>query len=426
MTEFVLPDRAQFNLMAEQALARAVRQNWHMAFLILGIEVAITDQSVSEGEVTAALILHVAEQLRSAIRKSDTLAHLGGTEFVVIADSIEKPEDMGIVAAKITRGLAGPFKVKGQAIPFAFNMGIAIYPYGGGTVSDLLHHADMALTKARKTDDVNYQYFTEKFNQKIGRRLRLESALRGVLARKELTIYYQPIFNLDDGALYGAEALLRWPSPEFGDISPVEIVPILEDSGLIIPIGYWIIETVLRQHQAWEAAGYAIQHLSINVSPKQLMHKNWNAQIDQLFSGYQSDASSLIFELTETAILTNLKEAGAALMQLRARGCRIFVDDFGTGYSSLDLLRQLPIAGLKVDQSFVADVQDKNSNTQFLDAVLVFAHSMGLTVVTEGIETKYQLEFLKKYPNQKGQGFYLGRPMPAEAFEQLLQKQHQQ
>lgn len=416
-----LPNRVYFDKAVQQALARIRRQDKGIAILMIDLD-GFKNVNDTLGHEAGDILLHrVTGRFLSVLRETDTLTRLGGDEFVLIVDNVQDPKDVAGVAHKLIRSLEGPFFIHGSKTNVSASVGIATYPDGGKTPSDLLRNADMALYEAKEAGRKTYRYFSEALNQQVIERMHLENALRDALDRDEITPCFQPIFNLDNHDLFGVEVLLRWRNKNF--VVPVEkLIGVLEDTGLIVAVGYTMIEKALQCYNEWCANGHEMSHVAINLSPKQLNHEHWEDSIQKLIKQYKVDPKNVVFELTESAILSDVDAARVSLTKLHDMGAQIFIDDFGTGYSSLSLIRNLPISGLKIDQSFVKDIQDTNSDVSLITSVLVFADSLNLTVVAEGIETEQQLSFLSQRKHHKGQGFYLAKPMFHDEFQKWLKQ----
>lgn len=418
-----ISNRVQFDQLAKKSLSRANRNNKNMAILIIDLD-RFKNVNDSLGHQIGDLLLQgVAKRFLAVLREEDTLARLGGDEFAIIADSIEKPDDAEIIARKLLSALEEPFFLKNHSITVSASIGIAEYPDAGDTVSILTRNADAALYKAKETGKNKFCYFTKKLNTEAMKNLYIENFLREALIKKKFLLVYQPIFNLLDSTLYGVEALLRWENYDYEQMNNDQVIPIAENSGLIVPIGYWVIEAAFNQYIKWKKEKGKEIKIAINLSPIQLSQHDFIFQIKELIQKLNINSNSIVFELTETAIVKDLELVAGALNKLNELGCKIYIDDFGTGYSGLSLIRKLPISGLKIDKSFVQNMHNDPKEEKLVKLIFLLAEHLNFIIVSEGLETEKQLELIRSYsPEQKGQGYYLAYPMSVEEIDKLLDK----
>lgn len=368
----------------------------------------------------------VAYRLQQQLRQSDTVARMGGDEFIVIINDLkydyeEAKRDVGRVAAQIGHALSKPFSIDKHDISTSFSIGIAIYPHDGEDGEILTRNADCAMYEAKEQGRNTYRFYAESLQQRGVRRLQLENGLKHALERNELRVFFQPKYDACNGKLVGAEALLRW---HFNGtwISPVEFIPLAEETGLILPIGEWVLNTALHTLAQWRNSELIDQsfHIGVNVSPQQFWHPDFSRRtLEILKSALPGSASGLELELTESCLLRPTEKSQRAFSELREAGIRFAVDDFGTGYSNLSYLKQFPLDVLKIDQSFVRDCIEDPSDATIIRAIIAMARGLGLDVIAEGVENQQHVHFLNEEGCYLLQGYLLAKPMPAEEFVQF-------
>ncbi|QGX39307.1 EAL domain-containing protein [Permianibacter aggregans] len=420
-----LPNRTLFNERLRHAIAHARRNQQRVALLFLDLD-RFKQINDSLGHSAGDLLLkQVANRLRANVREEDTVARLGGDEFTVMLEDIVTVESVGVVAGKILKACEKPFDLGGHEVVISPSIGISVYPDDGDDTATLLKNADMAMYHAKEQGRNNFQFFVSAMNEAMRRRITLESALRKALERDEFTLHYQPKMNIASGQITGLEALLRWRSAELGSIPPDEFIPLAEDTGLIIPIGEWVLRHACQQLSDWQQqVELPMVPIAVNLSIRQLMHGDLSQQIQQILNGYQLDPKWLHLELTESLVMTNAAQAVGRLNAIRAMGVRLAVDDFGTGYSSLSYLRRLPIDTIKIDKAFVRDITVDEDDATIIRTIIAMAHSLKLTVVAEGVETSEQLHFLREEGCEELQGYWLSKPLPANDVMAMLQRHH--
>jgi diguanylate cyclase (GGDEF)-like protein len=366
------------------------------------------------------LLVQAGHRLAHCVAGSDVVARLGGDEFAIVLAPLGDPADAATVAARVIAALAMPFHLQGHEIFVSASVGIACYPQDGANADMLLKSADMAMYSAKNSGRDNYQFYAAEMNEKAAHRLRIENQLRLALERGQFTLHYQPKAALAGGAIEGFEALLRWHHPELGQVAPLDFIGILEDTGLIIPVGEWVIAEVCRQLDQWRRAGRCVLPVAINLSVRQLQQAGLAASVGRIVGQAGVDPRLLEFELTESMLMADPEAAVATLKELKGLGMRLSVDDFGTGYSSLAYLKRFPLDALKIDRTFVRDLPGDPDDAAITRAVIGLAHSLGLAVVAEGVETVEQLRVLEEYGCDQIQGYYIARPLPAAECARFL------
>ena len=368
-----------------------------------------------------ALLTGVAERLHSIVREGDTVARLGGDEFVLILTEQARGDVVFRALQRILDEVSEPMMIGGQELCITCSAGVSLYPQDGRDVESLLKNADAAMYRAKERGRNNFQFYTAEMNAHAKERFALENDLRRALERDELLLHYQPKIDLATGAIVGAEALVRWQHPEQGLILPDRFISIAEDTGLIVPIGEWVVRTACVQNRAWLQAGLPPIAVSVNLSVRQFHQEGLVKMVERILNETGLAASYLEMELTESMVMHNAEQAIEILAALKKLGVRLSVDDFGTGYSSLNYLRRLPIDTLKIDRSFVQDIDSEDEEEGILARVIIsLGHSLKLKVIAEGVETAEELKFLRACGCDEVQGYYFSRPVAPPAFAQLL------
>jgi diguanylate cyclase (GGDEF)-like protein len=367
------------------------------------------------------LLQKVAERLSASVRDGDTVARLGGDEFILILNDQTGQEVIYRAMQRIIGKVAEPIEIDGEELTVTASAGISLYPQDGPDVETLLKNADAAMYRAKEKGRNNFQFYTAEMNRQVNERLKMEGSLRRALERGELELYYQPRIHVPSGALVGCEALLRWRHPELGLTLPERFIGLAEETGLIVPIGEWVIKSACAQARAWQKKERAPIAVSVNLSMRQFRQEALAGAVDDALRHSGLDPRLLEMELTESLVMQDTEIAIRVLERLRLTGVEISVDDFGTGHSSLSYLTRLPISALKIDQSFVQDVKGTGGPDEGIvaQAIISLAHNLKLKVVGEGVETQAQFEFLKKHSCDEVQGYHFGRPMPAQEFERF-------
>ncbi|WP_137894997.1 EAL domain-containing protein [Ramlibacter sp. 2FC] len=419
-----LPNRLLFRDRLHHAMARSDRSKEIIAVMFLDLDRFKTINDTLGHDAGDLLLREVSSRLCQCVRAEDTVARLGGDEFTIILEQIGKAEDAAVIANKILETLTPPFTLSGQETFVTSSIGITVYPSDSADFDGLVKNADTAMYRAKGGGGNGYRFFTPEMNAKAGERLKMESGLRRALERNEFVVYYQPKVDLRSGKILGAEALLRWRHPEWGLVSPSEFVPILEETGLIEPVGEWVLRTVCMQIRSWQA-NPAIPPLcvAVNLSGRQLQRGNLATTIGSLLEETGLAPHWLELEVTESMLMHDPEFAADMLRQIRAKGIMsIDVDDFGTGYSSLSYLKRFPIDSLKLDKSFVQGLPNDEDDIAISKAVIALAHSLKLKVIAEGVETSEQFESLRQHECDVIQGYIVSPPLPADAFAQLARE----
>ena len=410
-----LPNRTLLADRVTQAIARAHRVDGRVALLFLDLDrFKIVNDSL--GHLMGDLLLKaVAARLSACLRDGDTAARPGGDEFIVSLPDVADAPEAATVAARIIAALARPFEIEGQVLHAACSIGIALYPDDGDGAESLIRNADTAMHHAKESGRASFQFFNAQMTERVSHRLSTETSLRRALEHAEFRLHYQPLIDLASGRVVGAEALLRWPQPDARMVSPAEFIPIAEDTGLIVPLGAWVLREACGQARAWQAQWPGLR-IAVNLSARQFRQQDLVAMIAHVLSDTGLDPSLLELELTEGMLLHDVEDAARTLARLHAMGLRLAIDDFGTGYSSLAYLKRFPIHTLKIDRSFVRDIDTDPDDAAIVTAIIAMARGLNLTVTAEGVETAQQAAFLGSLACAQVQGFHFGRPMPPEDF----------
>ena len=416
-----LPNRLLLGDRIEHAMQRAQREEMQIALLFLDMDRFKNINDTLGHPVGDELLKQMAQRLRDLVRQDDTVARLGGDEFVILMESIDDPQDCAVLARKVIESIRVPFIVGEHTLHLTVSIGISIFPDDGADSATLIRNADAAMYRAKEIGRNDYHFYTAALTSRAFERLTMETALRRALEQGELVVYYQPKVDLKSGVIRGAEALIRWRHPEMGMVPPDRFIPVAEESGLIEPIGEWVLLSACRQMAAWLKAGYPLDHLAVNVSGRQFQRQGIVAALERVLADTGLDGRHVELEITESVIMEVGDDAANALAALRERGATIAIDDFGTGYSSLAYLKHLPVTKLKIDHSFVRDIPADANDVAITRAIVAMGQSLQLEVVAEGIETIEQMEFLRQLGCDEGQGYAFSRPVPAEDMERLLQ-----
>ncbi len=415
-----LPNRMLFSDRVTQALTSAQRNKEEVAVLFLDLDRFKLVNDMMGHAVGDNVLREVAGKLRRCIRKNDTIARLGGDEFTIILPRVDSTEGVGKVAEKIIKALQKPWVLGQKEFYLTASVGIAVFPHDGSDAEAILKHADIAMYRAKEQGGNSYQFYTPDMNTKIWERLTMENSLRHALKRNEFVVHYQPQVNIITKDITGVEALVRWNHPKCGMVMPSEIIPLAEDTDLIVPIGEWVLYTACAQNKAWQKAGYPPMRITVNLSMRQFLQKNLLETITKILKRTGLDPAWLELEITETMALEDIDFTIKVLRELRNMGIQIAMDDFGTGYCSINYLKRFPIDTLKIDRSFVADVINNPQDAAIITTVIFLAQNLQLKIIAEGVETKEQLTFLEERQCYDMQGNLFSRPVPVEQFEKML------
>jgi diguanylate cyclase (GGDEF)-like protein/PAS domain S-box-containing protein len=415
-----LPNRNLFQDRLTQAMALAKRNAWPMAVLFIDLDRFKLVNDTLGHAAGDKLLKEAAERLRSCIRASDTVGRLGGDEFAAILSELAKPGDAGLVAQKIVDAFKRPFDLEAKQTYVTASVGVTLYPADSDNAEALVVNADAAMYRAKEQGRDNYQYFTRDMNERAVQRVQMEIALRRALERGEFRLFYQPKADLGTGRICGFEALLRWEHPDKGMVLPGEFIPVLEETGLIVQAGEWVLRTACAQIKAWQAAGLKVPPISVNLSARQFEQKNLKGAVGQILSDAKVDPSLIEFEITESLLMNDPEGAARTLHDLKDSGVKLSMDDFGTGYSSLGYLKRFPIDTLKIDRTFVRDISTDADDATLTRAIINLAQNLRLNVVAEGVETEAQLAFLCLNGCDEMQGYLFARPTTAEECGRML------
>jgi diguanylate cyclase (GGDEF)-like protein/PAS domain S-box-containing protein len=412
-----LPNRSLFYDRIYHGLARARRGNSKIALMLLDID-RFKNINDSLGHDAGDLMLKaISTRLMEGVRDMDTVARLGGDEFVVVLEGVHDLEDVMFVANKLLVTIAQPMEISGHEITSTVSIGVSIFPEDGSDTDELLKHADIAMYKAKEAGKNNCQFYTKGMNATAVNYLLLENDLRRALDLHQFTLHYQPQIDLKTGDLMGVEALVRWQHPDRGLVSPAHFIPLAEETGLIVPIGEWVLREACRQQKLWLDAGKKVGKVAVNLSPRQFRQKNFPGKVEAILRETQLAPEYLELEITESCAMEHAGETINQLNQLNQMGMYLAIDDFGTGYSSLAYLQRFPIQKLKIDRSFVNDIHDDMHDAAITKTIIALAHSMQLRVVAEGVETEHQAEWLRQRGCDQAQGFLYAKPMSPKQFE---------
>ncbi len=415
-----LPNRTLFEDRLTVALAQAHRKEQSVAVMFLDLDrFKIVNDTVGH-TFGDQLLQNVAERLNGLLREGDTVARMGGDEFTVLLPEVTQAGDAVEIAERILETLRQPWRINNREFHVTTSIGIAIYPSDGEDAESLIRNADTAMYRAKEQGRDKFELFTAAMNASMVERLALENSLRRGLERDEFVVHYQPQVNIRSGRIVGNEALVRWQHPERGLVSPMEFIPVAEETGLIVPLGAWVLQTACAQNAAWQQAGHAPMPVAVNLSARQFQQRDLLDTVTQALEESGMDPQYLILEITEGVAMHDAESTATTLRALREMGIQIAIDDFGTGHSSLSYLKRFPVSALKIDRSFVRDLTIDPEDAAITAAIIAMAKSLKLKVIAEGVESEEQLAFLKEHGCDEMQGFLFSKPVPAPALEKML------
>jgi diguanylate cyclase (GGDEF)-like protein len=429
-----LPNREQSRNRLIGALQAAKEKNGLLAVLYLDLDNFKRVNDTLGHAVGDQLLCVVADRLRSSLRyggesapggggdRPGDIARLGGDEFMVLLPSLRGTVDAGGVAERLILALRQPIQVASNSLVVTPSVGIAIYPQDGGDAETLLRNADLAMYFAKRRAPGTFAFFDVSMNATALHRFTIEEQLRGALERNEFSLQYQPQFDVRTGSISGVEALLRWTNTELGAVSPLEFIPVAEETGLILAIGKWALRAACQQAQAWRAEGLPVQRMAVNVSGSQFALAEYPQEVAEILKGTGLDPAVLELEITESVVMADEAWAEKAIKELKALGISLAIDDFGTGYSSFGRLRHFAVDRLKIDRSFVTSITEHSDDRAIAAAIIAMSRSMHINVTAEGVENYPQLAFLQEQECQDAQGFLLSRPLQADAARELLRR----
>jgi diguanylate cyclase (GGDEF)-like protein len=415
-----LPNREMFNALLHHAIEAAGRYQRRLAVLFIDLDrFKIINDSLGH-DAGDALLVKIAGRLRKALRSSDVVARLGGDEFVVILEETADGADVEGIARNLLAVLSRPLQLSGHECHTTASIGIAMYPSDGVDAQTLTKNADMAMYLAKEDGKNGFRFFTNEVKAQSIERLTLETALRHALERNQFALHYQPKVDMASGQITGVEALLRWTHPELGVLPPMQFIPLAEETGLIVPIGRWVLKEACAQNMAWQRRGLRPVSMAVNLSPRQFADAQLLQDIDEALAASGMSAVLLQLEVTESMVMRNVSRAVKVLDAIQSRGIRLAIDDFGTGYSSMSLMKQFPIDTIKIDRSFVRDLPNDSEDQAIAQAIISMGKALGMTVIAEGVETVEQETFLRDHGCDEMQGFLVSKAVPPQELAVLL------
>ncbi|SDM58881.1 diguanylate cyclase (GGDEF) domain-containing protein [Geoalkalibacter ferrihydriticus] len=417
-----LPNRLRFNARLQQAMARARETHRQIALLVLDLDRFKNINDSLGHELGDQVLREVAGRLRRCLRGGDTVARLGGDEFVVILEEMEDLKAVSGVARNILRNLGRAFQVSHHDLFVTTSIGISLFPGDAQSAEGLMKNADVAMYRAKEEGRNNYQFYRPDMNVRTPEMLILESNLRRAMSENQLELYYQPQYDLASRQLIGLEALLRWQHPVQGRISPADFIPLAEETGLIVPLGQWVLKTACVQAKAWQEQGYLPVRVAVNISAREFRQPDFVENVEGILAETGLDPHWLELEITESIAMQNFEETIMTLTDLKIRGVHLAIDDFGTGYSSLGYLKRFPISKLKIDQSFVRDINRDCNDAAIATSIIALGRSMNMEVIAEGVETEAQAELLLGKGCHQAQGFLFSPAVAAEKVENFFSR----
>ncbi len=415
-----LPNREIFNELLRQAIETAGRYGRRFAVLFIDLDrFKVINDSLGH-EAGDMLLVEIADRLRNALRSSDVVARLGGDEFVVILEQAAENDDVEQISRHLLSVVGQPLQLRGHECHTTASIGIAMYPSDGTDVQTLTKNADVAMYLAKEDGKNGFRFFTQGIKTQSIERLTLETALRHALDRNQFALHYQPKVDMATGQITGVEALLRWSHPELGILPPMQFIPLAEETGLIVPIGRWVLKEACAQNMAWQRRGLRPVSMAVNLSPRQFADQHLLVDVDEALAASGMSPALLQLEVTESMVMRNVARAVKVLNAIESRGIRLAIDDFGTGYSSMSLMKQFPIDTIKIDRSFVRDLPKDPEDQAIAQAIISMGKALGMTVIAEGVETTEQEAFLRNHACDEMQGFLFSKPVPPEQLARLL------
>jgi diguanylate cyclase (GGDEF)-like protein len=418
-----LYNRIEFEARAEETLSIAKREGHGFAVFFIDVDNFKDINDTYGHEMGDNVLKKISRLWETSLRDGDILGRLGGDEFGIIVPVVRQSDEASAVANKLIKSIIDPLTIADQMIEVKISIGIALYPKAANNAKDLLKHADIAMYRAKKATGSGFKFYTQAVQKLHLYRTNILELLRNALDNNEFHLVYQPIIDLKSKKMVGMEALIRWENPKIKSIGPDEFIPIAEESGLIVPIGDWVIKQALEQYAAWSKQFSLSINININLSIKQLLTEEIVIKMKSILDDNQIDPNKVLLELTETALITDIKHSNKILEQFKRYGLNFSMDDFGTGYSSMTLLKVLPLTEIKIDKSFTRDIMIDQNDAAIVKSIISLANNLNLSMVAEGIETKDQLDFLIKHGCKKGQGYYFSHPLDVDEMTNYLKKQ---
>lgn len=417
-----LPNRLMFGQLLNHAIQFAQRNKKHLAVLFVDLDRFKTINDSLGHEAGDQMLQEIAKRFRLLLRAVDIVGRLGGDEFVILIEDVTEVSQAATLAHKILAETMKPMTLRGEECRVTASIGISIYPKDGQDEQSLMKNADIAMYFAKEEGKNNYQFYSENIQSMANERMSIETNLRRALERNELSLAYQAKLDFKTGKITGVEALLRWNSHNLGAVTPTQFIPIAEETGLIVPIGRWVMRTACTQNVTWQRQGLPPIYMAVNLSLRQLLHENFLQDLRNILNETGMSPNLLELEITESMVMQNPTRLLAILKKIKDMNVRLAIDDFGTGYSSLAQIKHFPINTIKVDRSFIRDLPQDPDNKAITEAVIIMGKSLKLTVVAEGVETAEQETFLRQQVCDEMQGFYFSKPVAPEKFAQLLRK----
>ncbi len=418
-----LPNRSLFSKLLGHSINYAQRYNRKLAMLFFDLDHFKNVNDTLGHEAGDQLLQEVATRVKACLRDNDTVARMGGDEFVVLLPELEEEKYILTVAQKILTAIASPFFLQGQEFHVTASIGISIYPQDGLDEQTLQRNADLAMYQVKEEGRNNFQFYSEKLNAESLERLTLESGLRHALEHNEFQLDYQAKQNIANGQITGMEALLRWQHPDLGVVAPMKFIPVAEETGLIIPIGKWVLKSACQQNVAWQNQGLPHLSIAVNLSERQFFDEHLLTDLKAILADTGMDARLLELEVTENLLMRDVEKTLQVLIKLKDMGIRVAIDNFGIGYSSLSMLTKFPLDTIKIDRSFIRNITGISKENDLTNAVIAMGKMLSLNVVAQGVETKEQAEYLHQNGCNEFQGFYLNKPVPADQISELLRTQ---
>nr|MBA2689187.1 EAL domain-containing protein [Burkholderiales bacterium] len=415
-----LPNRVMFSQVLKLAIQSARRYGRHFAVLFIDLDRFKIINDTLGHDAGDTLLKEMSQRIKDNLRSSDFVARLGGDEFVVLVQEINDAEQAATVARKLLSVLIKPVMIVGQECRVTASIGISRYPLDAQDEQALMKNADIAMYLAKEEGKNNFQFYSKDIKTQSLERLTMETSLRRALERTEFFLHYQAKLDLKSGAITGVEALVRWQHPDLGLISPLQFIPLAEETGLIVPIGKWVLQTACAQNVAWQRAGLPPVCMAVNLSPRQFADENLLLDLASVLEETAMRPELLELEITESMVMVNIDRAAKQLTAIKKMGVRLAIDDFGTGYSSLAQIKRFPIDTIKVDRSFIRELPQDAEDKAITEAIIAMGKSLSLTVVAEGVETEEQQSFLRDHACDEMQGYYFSKPVPPEQFAELL------
>ncbi len=417
-----LPNKSKFSEQLRESINRSIRSGQQFALMFVDLDrFKIINDSMGH-DAGDQLIRIAGERLSSLTREKDILFRWGGDEFTIILEDIDNLDDVSTITERIIKGMSSPISIAKQELVITTSIGIAVYPNDSDSAEALIKNADAAMYHAKGSGRNRYEFYTPEMNARAKERLELESGLQKALQNEEFILHYQPKYGASTQKLVGVEALLRWQHPSYGLVMPDRFIPALEENGLINAVGEWVLRTACAQNKMWQEQGFAPVTVSVNISAVQFRSPQLIDTVARVLDETQLESRYLELELTESMFISNTEAAINTMYRLKDLGVSLSIDDFGSGYSSLSYLKRFPVDYLKIDRSFIKDIENSNKDAAITNAITVLAHSLNMKIVAEGVESQGQLDYLKSQGCQELQGFLFSRPISALEVSELLEK----